>query len=124
MKIMAETDRNMHELDLLLLAARQKGPDLPDGLEARILRDATRVQAGFTTQPRPSAGAIWRQLRTALGGWPALGGLIAACAAGVWLGITPPAMLPDPAALFGGASEDSLALFPGDDLAFAMLEDR
>lgn len=114
----------MRELDRLLQVQRQAPSDLPDGLAARILRDATQVQAGFAPQPRPGVGAVWQQLRVALGGWPAMGGLIAACAAGVWLGLAPPATLPDPAALFSDASNDSLALFSGDDLAFALLEDR
>lgn len=120
---MAETDTNMHELDQLLQIARQEKPDLPEALEARILRDAARVRAGFAAPARPGAAALWRQLRAALGGWPAMGGLAAACAAGLWLGLAPPAALPDPVMLLDDTSGETLALFSGDDLALAMLED-
>lgn len=40
-----------------------------------------------------------QQFLRVLGGWPAMGGLAAACAAGVWIGVAPPDFLPDPVGL-------------------------
>ncbi|MEC7259674.1 MAG: hypothetical protein VXW58_17835 [Pseudomonadota bacterium] len=57
-----------------------------------------------------------------LGGWYGLGGLVAACAAGVWLGLAPPAGMPDAASLF--TAQDSVAdLYLGESFAMAMAED-
>ena len=45
-----------------------------------------------------------------LGGWAGLGGLAAASAAGVWIGLAPPEFLPDPAGMVFQQEED-LELF-------------
>ena len=75
--------------DLLADAARTKAaPD--DGLVARVLADAHRVQAEGWPQADPAPG-FWAQLTEVLGGWPSFGGLAAASAAGLWLGLAPPA---------------------------------
>lgn len=41
-------------------------------------------------QPRPQRMGVIRQLREALGGWAGMAGLATACAAGVWIGVSPP----------------------------------
>lgn len=130
---MADTDREMTELDALLRAVRQAPAELPEALESRILHDAALVQAGW--QQPAAAGrsgqirsglrdGLWSRLLAALGGWPALGGLAAASVAGLWIGLAPPSGLPDPVWLLGDPAQEALVLFAGDDLALAMLEDQ
>ena len=65
--------------------ARAPMPDVPDGLMARVLQDADAML------PAPG-GAIsrapwWRPIVEALGGWRAVGGLVAAAATGFVVGI-------------------------------------
>ncbi|WP_121062085.1 hypothetical protein [Chachezhania antarctica] len=83
----------------------------PDDLMARVLADAAAEQpktahiiplAVRRRAPRRFAG----QLRAQLGGWAGLGGLAAACAAGVWIGFAPPQGLPDPAELMSLADSE------------------
>lgn len=76
-------------LETFFDAARQEAPAPPGDLLARIEAQA------LAEQPRPGAGrspvrGLPGQLRLALGGWPGLAGLAAACAAGVWIGVSPP----------------------------------
>jgi len=79
-----DTDR----LEDLFAAARATPPALPDRLQARILADAE--------QHMPMARMAWhRTLWQVLGGAAGLSGLVTATAVGVWLGVAPPATLPD-----------------------------
>ena len=58
-------------------------------LVARVLADARHVQAEQpVAKPGPTAGLL-----QALGGWITVSGLAAACAAGVAIGVSLPAML-------------------------------
>ncbi|MCU9838486.1 hypothetical protein OEZ49_11975 [Ruegeria sp. WL0004] len=90
-------------LDELLVAARFSRQDIPDDLVGRILTDADRIQTNRYAGPRAVAErrepGLWRQLLNSLGGWPGLGGMAAACATGVWIGMFPPDILPDPSDL-------------------------
>ena len=85
------TDRNKDDgaaLEVLFDAARAEAPQVPEALMARVLADAAAQQ--------PAArGSAWRRLLAAFGGMPALGGLVAATCVGFWLGVAPPAGLPD-----------------------------
>ncbi|MGR3804896.1 hypothetical protein [Marinibacterium profundimaris] len=78
----------------VLAAARAEDARLPEGLSARVLADAARVREGWQAGARAAAPApklsVWQQLMGALGGVPALGGMMAACATGIWLGAAPP----------------------------------
>lgn len=94
---MTDTDKEMIELDVFFDAARRETMHLPDGLADRVLADAVQVQQGWQTPAPKMRPGILRQLYDMLGGWPAIGGLATACAAGVWLGFSPPSFLPDPA---------------------------
>lgn len=117
-------DKNGHiDLDGLFDAARRDSAALPEALSERILADAAQVQAGFAEPPvrAPSPG-LWRQVMVLLGGWPALGGLAAACAAGVWIGVSPPAFLPDPAGLVS-AAQSEVDVLGGYSLSSLYLED-
>lgn len=122
---MADTDKALQELEDLFAAARSDRPAVPEHLSAAILADAAREQAGFQPE-RPARAARlpkWRQLIEAIGGWPAMGGLAAASAAGLWIGVAPPAFVPDPVALAG--YEDSSTVFADEsyDIAVMLSED-
>lgn len=119
---MADTGKSLQELEDLFAEARSTPPALPDHLSTAILADAARVQPGF--QPaEPPRQPLWRQLTEALGGWPALGGLAAASAAGLWIGVAPPSFVPDPAAL-AGYEDNSTAFADGSyDMALMLSED-
>lgn len=123
---MADENGNF-DLNGLFDAARRDGAQLPDALSARMLADAAQVQAGFAS-PAPEAAqvplspGIWRQMLALLGGWPAMGGLAAACAAGVWLGVSPPEFLPDPAGMVSAAQSD-VDVLGGYSLSSLYLED-
>lgn len=81
----------MEQLETLFTAARRTGPDPSADLLARVMQDALAVQAE-AGHPKGSAAPRGRlaQLRDAIGGWPAMGGLVTATAAGIWIGISPP----------------------------------
>ena len=109
---MKMTDRDdMAALDKLLEnAARTR--DVPPALARRVLEDAAVLQP---RRRRSSIFARGRSILASLGGWPAVGGLVAATCAGFWIGISPPVFLPDAGALVLGASEDvSYEVVAGD----------
>lgn len=122
---MADTDKALQELEDLFAAARAEPPAVPDQLTAAILEDAARVQPGLqaAAPARRARLPLWRQLTEAIGGWPALGSLAAASAAGLWIGVAPPSFVPDPAALAG--YEDSGSAFADEsyDMALMLSED-
>ncbi len=95
---MSKKDNFDKELSGLFEVSRYIPPTPSDSLLARVMADATAVQAGFAPAPvaaRPRGMGLWRELLRALGGWPAMGGLATAAVAGVWLGAFPPSFLPD-----------------------------
>ncbi|WP_425043648.1 hypothetical protein [Primorskyibacter sp. S87] len=102
---------NETELDAVLAAARQETEPLPSGLQARILADAATVQAelfdrsGGKGRGQDNQLSPLQQLAAALGGWPAMGGLATAGAAGLWVGLAPPAFVPDPVDMVLAQSE-------------------
>lgn len=105
-------------LEALFASARAEravpGPDLM----ARILADAAQAtaerQAATVPAALPRAGFL-TGLWSVLGGWGGAGGLAAATAAGVWLGIAPPQGLDSlTTAVFG--TSDTVSLFASDDL--------
>jgi len=113
----------MDELDLLFAQARKTPGQVPTGLTHRIVADAQDVQVGFATAPDIADGrGLWAQLLAALGGWPTMGGLVTACAVGVWIGLAPPSFLPDPAQFVTGQVSD-IDLIGMDDLVAALSED-
>lgn len=84
------------ELEDLFAQARATRDVLPDALAVRIETDAEAVRLARRSKATPS----WRQRLRGIGGWQGLGGLVAASAAGVWIGFSAPAFLPDPAEYF------------------------
>ncbi|MDE4146088.1 MAG: hypothetical protein P1U91_08780 [Pseudophaeobacter sp. bin_em_oilr2.035] len=135
---MADTEKDIDLLEALLEEARQDQPTLPDDLSARILADAAdaadvqaRQAAALAVPPAQNLAAafaasaigMWRQFRAAVGGWPAMGGMAAACAVGLWIGLAPPSFLPDPAE-FTQLSVDTTALpYDSYDLAVMLGEE-
>lgn len=75
-------------LEGLFEQARATPVPVSDALMARVLADAQQMQA-------PAQNSGWRAWLAALGGLPALGGLVTATCVGFWIGIAPPAGLPD-----------------------------
>ncbi|MCG7519094.1 hypothetical protein [Ruegeria sp. Ofav3-42] len=84
-------------LDLLFAQAREKRPELPDDLAVRILTDAETVRLERRKPDETKTNPLWTRVLAGLGGWQGMGGLVAASMAGVWIGFSAPAFLPDPA---------------------------
>lgn len=90
--------KNDMELDQLFAQARQSRPEMSDDLAVRILTDAETVRLD-RLKPVPSPRSVWTRITDGIGGWQGLSGLVAASAAGVWIGFAAPGFLPDPATL-------------------------
>ncbi|WP_170607969.1 hypothetical protein [Ruegeria arenilitoris] len=89
-----------NELENLFAQARQESSGMPDDLAVRIETDAELVRLKrLKAAKRPELRA-WGKVIEGIGGLRVLGGLAAACAAGIWIGFFAPAFLPDPANLF------------------------
>lgn len=114
---MAEDTHEFEGLGSFFEAAKRDGGRLPEGLSDRILADAAREQALIIHSVERSSGLRkwFGQFRDVLGGWYGMGGLAAACAAGVWIGISPPTGLPDPVQLVFG-TQTEMDLLSSDDL--------
>lgn len=117
------------DLDDLFAAARDARPAMPDHLTAAILRDAELEQAGSRTAAARATGrirgrwAVLGQLVVAIGGWPAMGGLVAASAAGMWIGLAPPDFLPDLGALAGLGDDRQVMPYDGYEMAMMLSEE-
>ena len=85
---MKMTDFDQDGLEDFFAAARATPPPMPADLQARILADAAAHM--------PAARPAWhRVLWQLLGGSAGVGGLMTAAVVGVWIGVAPPANLPD-----------------------------
>jgi hypothetical protein len=98
---MAMTEHD--DLESLFAEARDLRPFPGDDLMTRILADAEAVA---TERERPVRAAPtrprWRDWLHTLGGWPAVGGLVASTLAGLWIGAAQPAAVSDLAASVWG----------------------
>ncbi len=92
---MKMTDQD--KLENLLAQARKTRSTLPEDLAVRIETDAEAVRLRRLAAKNRPTSRSWRAAFDGIGGWRALGGLVAASAAGVWIGFSAPAFLPDPA---------------------------
>lgn len=122
---MDKAPQGQSDLDDLFAAARGNRPAMPEHLTAAILADAAREQPGHqpVTAGKPGRRMLLGQLLAAIGGWPAMGGLVAASAAGVWIGVAPPDFVPDPGTL-AGLGESGLAMpYDGYEMAMMLSED-
>jgi len=102
---MTKHEMSDQDLDQLFAAARRSAPEPePDFLAA--LGDAAVEALAAAPMPEARQEGIWSQISTWLGGWGGVGGLVAATVAGVWIGVSPPALLPDATQLLtSGAAE-------------------
>ncbi|WP_238370249.1 hypothetical protein [Heliomarina baculiformis] len=116
-------DDEHSDLNAFFDAARRDSVVLPDGLRARILADAGREQGRGAPGATAGQTGFFERLREVLGGWAGIGGLAAACAAGVWMGFAPPASMPDPVAILMQNTETQVDLFASETLQMAMAED-
>ena len=121
---MTEKTPEPDDLDLLFAAARQ-APAVPtEALLARVAGDAAALQpaaaqaAASGSLRGPSAPGFWPQLREALHGWPALGGLITATLAGLWIGVNPPAAMASAAERYLGLDAAVLLIDLSPEAAF------
>lgn len=97
-----DTDDRM--LESLFDAARADPPHVPDALLARVIADAQTFQPEIAR----TGWHAWRGRLRAIGGLPALGGLVTATCVGFWLGVAPPEGLPDLAGLVLGQQESTV----------------
>ena len=94
-------DSDLARVDALLADRRAIAvPAIDDAFMARLMADAAGalpgaafVAPGTGVARGPAAPQGWRGLLAAIGGWPAAGGLVAATATGLWIGIAPPPAL-------------------------------
>ncbi len=104
-------------LDSFFAAARaeppQPGGDFLARIEAQALAEqpAARADAPAVAGLRPAG--VLRQLREALGGWAGMAGLATACAAGIWIGVSPP----DGLTVFWGGDAAALGTIGVDPLS-------
>ncbi|MBW4708463.1 hypothetical protein KX928_11780 [Roseobacter sp. YSTF-M11] len=91
----------MTATDRMLEAARRTPPDVPARLMARVLEDADALQPAIAPAMAPHP-ALWRRIAAGIGGWQGVGGLVAATCAGIWIGVSPPAAIPDAGAYLLG----------------------
>ena len=133
---MAETDKDLNDLEALFAKARQAPPAMPQALNMRILEDAAEVQAerraagSLKILQQVSEGSfavfarrLWGQFSGAVGGWPTMGGLAAASAAGLWIGLAPPSFMPDPVLLAQLSADTASLPFDSYDLAVMLGEE-
>jgi len=109
------------ELDALFHAAQHEPQTPSPEWLARVVDDAARELA-LASRPAPRV-SLRAQMSSALGGWQGLGGMAVACAAGLWIGLSPPALLGDPVgdALSNESAVDMLSASPFE---FASLLDE
>ncbi len=105
---MMMTDPKNDMLDDLFAEARKIAPEPSEALVARVIAEAIPPQ---TVSAAGRRGLATRLLEM-IGGWPAVGGLVAATLAGLWIGVAPPASV-----------EDFTATWFGDPVAVGLLSD-
>ncbi|WP_122074183.1 hypothetical protein [Pseudophaeobacter sp. EL27] len=133
---MSDTDKSLSEMDHLedlFAAARSDPTPVPQALQAAILADAQQIQnnramasdtSRATGQSRQLPQRLWQQFISAVGGWPALGGLAAASLTGLWIGLAPPSFLPDPVESFASYSSGSQLITDLDyDVSFLVSDE-
>lgn len=100
-------------LEAFFADARATAPVPSEALVERILADAAAAQVRPAPAPTPSRRNWLSELVSTIGGWPAVAGLSAAAAAGVWIGVAAPGPLETWTTEMLGAAYDYSALTPG-----------
>lgn len=83
-------------LEDLFAAARANPPRVSADLQARVLADAEALMPKANSLKLPWHRALWQLF----GGAAGLSGLATAAAVGIWVGVAPPAGMPDLAGQF------------------------
>lgn len=88
----------MPETDDLFAEMRLRTVAVPDGLMARVLEDAARLQPGAARrvawQSQPAHAGFWARFSAFFGGAGMLTGMASAAVAGVYLGFAQPGPMP------------------------------
>lgn len=118
---MTGPEKQMDEtgLDALFAEMGRDRPQPSEALLSRIVADAEEVQP--VPMPRmPQKRSVFGQMMDALGGWPALGGLVTATVAGVYIGFAQPDLvnMQTDVSEIGDTEFTEAALWPDDDLFF------
>lgn len=115
------TDKDdMPELETFFQAARDTAPEPSDDLMARIMADADVVADGWERPiEAPKGGGFLRGLLDAVGGWPAMSGIVTAGFVGVMVGVSPPALLSDITDGYLYGTSDAYLVDPSDGFGFA-----
>lgn len=91
---------------LLDEAARTPVAPMDVALMARLVADADRLLPA--PEDRIAGGSVavrgWRGVVAVMGGWPALGGMMAAGMVGLWIGTAPPQVVDDAVSSLFGAT--------------------
>lgn len=111
---MTMTEHETDPLEQLFATERHADVTPSDRLMARVLADAAQVQADRVVQPVKARGGGW--IMDLFGGWPALGGVLAAGVTGLWVGVAPPASVESLAADLLGTSQSVTFLPETTDL--------
>lgn len=121
---MAEKECENNILDEYFKVARHRPPTPPNALMARVLADAVAAQDA-SERPRGARAPSrpWRDFLRVVGGWPAMAGLASAAVAGLWLGIAPPAALPDAANAYLGLGDAGYLVDAPPGFGFDLLEE-
>ena len=80
-------------LDQMFAEAATHQPAASPDLTERVLADAMAAQPVGVGR-LPVARGWWSNLLSAIGGVPGAGGLVAASIVGLWIGVSPPEVLP------------------------------
>ncbi|THH35727.1 hypothetical protein E4Z66_11605 [Aliishimia ponticola] len=106
---MNKSDLNEAELDALFDLAREEVPAPDPAFLARIQRDAVTALRTPEQPRRAKAPGLFQMLRASVGGWLGMSGLVTATVAGLWIGVAPPSVLPDPAVFVSLAAGEAAA---------------
>ncbi len=121
---MTNKDIENNKLDNFFHAEKSDPATPSNALMARVLADAEAEQARFApvVRARVTPGR-WQEFLRALGGWPAMAGLATATVAGVWLGVSPPGILPDATGAYLSLDGSGYAIDAAPGLGFDLIEE-
>lgn len=108
-------------LDVFFAAAQANDARVSDDLAARVLADAASVLATPVRLDAPKRSWLMRAL-DGVGGWPAMGGVVAAGVCGLWIGIAPPAGIEDFAASLVGNTEQVSLFLDVEDVQLELID--
>jgi predicted lipid-binding transport protein (Tim44 family) len=117
-----DTQQDDAALEAYFSAARRATPALDAAFMARLHAQAQAEQTRRADAGRARPG-LWAQLGEALGGWAGMGGLVAASAAGLVVGLWPMPGALDPVSVLQAIGDPYYHVYGPDTLLSAMEED-